>query len=165
MGRRRSHFRRIDTQSCRASGPVCIVLASGTSGTSSSVHCGDSAFGMVTAAALTQRLMRAGSCRKRLRRFRARRSARLTAAGRRRSIGLFAVWPPWAFRLFGSAALRLYYWYCFLFRPRQGGSRPHISEGSEFSELYAAWRRAASRDAPNLKRADSILRSKMPFTC
>ena len=52
----------------------------------------------------------------------------------------------------------------FLFRPRQGGSRPHISEGSEFSELYAAWRHAASRAAPNLKRADSILRSKMPFT-
>ena len=64
------------------------VLASGTSGTSSSVHCGDSAFDMVTAAALTQRLLRASSFRKRLRRFRARRSARLTAAGRRRSIGL-----------------------------------------------------------------------------
>ena len=63
------------------------VLASGTSGTSSSVHCGDSAFDMVTAAALTQRLMRASFFRKRLRRG-TRRSARLTAAGSRRSIGL-----------------------------------------------------------------------------
>jgi hypothetical protein len=76
----------------------------------------------------------------------------------------FAVfWPPWAFRLFGSAALR-FYWYCFLFRPRQGGSRPHISEGSDFSDFSSAYRCAASRAAPNLKRADSILRSKMPFT-
>ena len=71
--------------------------------------------------------------------------------------------PPWAFRLFGSAAPR-FYWYCFLFRPRQGGSRPHISEGSDFSDFSSACRCAASRAAPNLKRADSILRSKMPFT-
>ncbi len=76
----------------------------------------------------------------------------------------FAVcWPPWAFRLFGSAPLR-FYWYCFLFRPRQGGSRPHISEGSDFSDFSSACRCAASRAARNLKREDPILRSKMPFT-
>jgi hypothetical protein len=68
----------------------------------------------------------------------------------------------------GFQALRVscteVYWYCFLFRPRQGGSRPHISEGSDFSDFSSACRCAASRAAPNLKRADSILRSKMPFT-
>jgi hypothetical protein len=100
------------------------MLTSGTSGTSSSVRCGDSAFGMVTAAALTQRLLRASSFRKRLRRFRARRSARLTAAGRRRSMDREAVCrflrPPWAFRLL-CAKVRRWTGIVFCFGLGRGG--------------------------------------------
>jgi hypothetical protein len=178
-----------DARSCRSSTPACIVLASGTSGTSSSAHCGGpggSALGMATAAALTQRLMRASSFRKRLRRFHARRSGRLTAAKRRRSIG----WEAGRFFRrrrgqlgigFQSPRSRVLPQLALVFVSASalagGASRPHIlwhiPEGSGFSELYAAlgWVKSrAARWAPYIKCADStdrILasrrRPKMPL--